>query len=266
MNFEKQLNAIITLVSKIAIAINKRNKGELNCKAYCPGEEILISSLKDFLPILRKIEPECANSIEDNLIILKGTNCLNPYAFGGVLGVLNMLKAKYIFNNSGRKRVFISHSSKDKSIISEFVDEILLNGIGLNYSDIYCTSIEGLGIHNGNDMRNHIQAHISRCDYAFLILSENYKKSEICLNEMGAVWALNKTVKIFTIPPILYESLGWLMEVKQVHSIANNGGLNELYDEMTELYSIQKNTTQWDRHKKKFIQYVDNNISQCYEK
>ena len=261
MDFIKQLNAILTLVNQINIAINKRNRGMPNCKAYCPGEELLISSLKKFLSALRQIEPDCASSIEDNLIILKGTNCLNPYVFGGILGVLNMLKAKYLTNDNTHKRMFISHSSKDKPIIFEFVDEILLDGIGLNDSDVYCTSIEGLGIRNGDDMRNHIQAHISRCDYAFIILSENYKNSEICLNEMGAVWALNKTVKIFTIPPILYDNLGWLMEVKQVHSINSNSGLNELYDEITEFYDIHKNATQWDRHKKKFIQHVEDYMS-----
>jgi len=259
MDFKGQLNNIFTLSSKVAQAIDMRNKGVPNCSTYCPGEEHLISSLKDFLPILKEVEPECASSIENNLIILKGHNCLNPYAFGGIWGMLNMLKAKYLFDNN-RKRIFISHSSKDKSIIEEFVDEILLDGIGLNFSDVYCTSIEGLGIRNGDDMRNHIQSHISKCDYAFIILSEHYKNSEICLNEMGAVWALNKTVKIFTIPPVSYDNLGWLMEVKQVHSINNNSSLNELYDEMTECYGMNKNATQWDRHKKKFIQYVDDNI------
>lgn len=259
MDFKGQLNNIFTLSSKVAQAIDMRNKGVPNCSTYCPGEEHLISSLKDFLSILKEVEPECASSIEDNLIILKGPKCLNPYAFGGIWGVLNMLNAKYLFDNN-RKRVFISHSSKDKPIIEEFVDGILLDGIGLNYSDIYCTSIEGLGIRNGDDMRNHIKAHISKCDYACIILSEHYKNSEICLNEMGAVWAVNKTVKIFTIPPVSYDSLGWLMEVKQVHSINNNSGLNELYDEMTECYGMHKNATQWDRHKKKFIQYVDDNI------
>ena len=50
------------------------------------------------------------------------------------------------------------------------------------------------------------------------------------------------------------------MEVKQVHSINNNSVLNELYDEITECYGMHKNATQWDRHKKKFIQHVDDHI------
>ena len=82
---------------------------------------------------------------------------------------------------------------------------------------------------------------------------------------MGAVWALNKTVKLFTIPPVSYDSLGWLMEVKQVHSL-NNNGLNEFYDELTEYYDLNKNATQWDRHKNKFIKYVETYIPTIHTK
>lgn len=256
MEFRNNIENILNLCNKVATAINKRNSGIPNCKSYCMGEDLIISSLKKFQSILKNIEPECANIIEDNLIMLRGNPCLNPYAFGGILSILNLLKIKYLSNNNNT-RVFISHSSKDKDLLTEFVDEVLIDGIGLKSSEIYCTSIEGLGIRNGEDMRNHIQTNIFQCDYAFIILSENYKNSEICLNEMGAVWALNKTIKIFTIPPVSYNSLGWLMEVNQVHSLNNNSGLNELYDEMTERYSFNKNATQWDRHKNKFIKYVE---------
>lgn len=257
MDIKIQLQNTLNLCNQVRIAIKKANAGVPNCRTYCPGEERLISSLKDFVKNLQKYEPECASVIGDNLINLKNDLCINLYALSSILSILNMLNIKYLSKNETSKRVFISHSSKDKDLLTEFVDEILIDGIGLKSSEIYCTSIEGLGIRNGEDMRKHIQDNISQCDYVFIILSENYKNSEICLNEMGAVWALNKTVKLFTIPPVSYDSLGWLMEVKQVHSLNNNSGLNELYDELTECYDLNKNATQWDRHKNKFIKYVE---------
>ncbi|MDE6480965.1 MAG: toll/interleukin-1 receptor domain-containing protein [Muribaculaceae bacterium] len=266
MDITIQLKNLLNLCYQVKVAINQKNAGFPNCRSYCPGEERLISSLKEFQTILRKIEPEFASSIEDNLIRLRGNPCLNPYAFGGILSVLNILKLKYLSTKENHTRIFISHSSKDKDLLTEFLDEILIDGIGLKSSEIYCTSIEGLGIRNGEDMRKHIQDNISQCDYAFIILSENYKNSEICLNEMGAVWALNKTVKLFTIPPVSYDSLGWLMEVKQVHRLNNNSGLNELYDEMTERYSLNKNATQWDRHKNKFIKFVETYLPTTHSK
>lgn len=80
------------------------------------------------------------------------------------------------------------------------------------------------------------------------------------------MWALNKTIKIFTIPPVSYNSLGWLMEVKQIHGLNNDSGLNELYDEMTEHYKLNKNATQWDRHKNKFIKYLETYILTIHSK
>jgi len=255
MDFEKQLNAILTLVSKIAIAINKRNKGELNCKAYCPGEEILISSLKDFLLILREIEPECANSIEDNLIILKGANCLNPYAFGGVLGVLNMLKAKYISNNN-RKRVFISHSSKDKAIINSFVKEILKIGCGFKDEDIFCT-LDPSAIRTGDDFREKIIENMKKCDYILLFISENYNLSDVCKNEMGAAWALDgKRILPFTLPGISFEQMGFLNVVKQGASITEKRKLDELYQELCSNYDMVPDWPAFNTAKDDFLDSV----------
>lgn len=83
------------------------------------------------------------------------------------------------------KRIFISHSSKNKDIIEKFVDYILQLGIGIKAEDIFCTSIEEMGVKNGEDIRKHIQTNIQNVDYAFLIISKKYKASEICINEMG---------------------------------------------------------------------------------
>lgn len=44
------------------------------------------------------------------------------------------------------KRIFISHSSKNKDIIEKFVDYILQLGIGIKAEDIFCTSIEEMGV------------------------------------------------------------------------------------------------------------------------
>ena len=71
------------------------------------------------------------------------------------------------------KRIFISHSSKDVQIVSNFVDHILCLGIGINRNDIFCTSIEDIAIRNGEDIRKHIQDNIRCADYSFLLISNN---------------------------------------------------------------------------------------------
>lgn len=100
--------------------------------------------------------------------------------------------------NVNSKRIFISHSSKNKDIVEKFVDYILQFGIGIKAEDIFCTSIEEMGVKNGEDIRKHIQTNIQNVDYSFLIISKKYKASEICINEMGAVWGLRQQSTIIS--------------------------------------------------------------------
>lgn len=256
-NFAKQLDAILTLVSKTATAINKRNKGIPNCEIYCPGEDRLISSLKEFLCTLKKVEPDCVSSIEDNLIILKGDNCLNPYAFGGILGVLNLLKIKYLSGKNDHKRIFISHSSKDVNIMEKFVDHILGLGIGINANDIFCSSIEGMDIKNGEDMRRHIQNNIRIADFSYLMISGHYKQSEICLNEMGAVWAYDSNVRIYMLPNTNVDKIGWLCNVRKGDYLNNSIVLDEIKHELCEYYNLPDTGKTWSRQRELFCSYLN---------
>ena len=75
--------------------------------------------------------------------------------------------------NVNSKRIFISHSSKNKDIVEKFVDYILQFGIGIKAEDIFCTSIEEMGVKNGEDIRKHIQTNIQNVDYSFLISNQS---------------------------------------------------------------------------------------------
>lgn len=173
-------------------------------------------------------------------------------------------KMMYDFSkdSSGEKAtngsIFISHSSKDKAIVEEFVDEILQLGMGIDAERISCTSIEEMGIPNGTKMREWIQEKVVDCKVAFLMISPNYKKSEICLNEMGAVWALEKDVKILLLPGIDYGNFGWLEEIRQAGHIESEGVLDQLFDELKEEYGSDKKVSEWGRHKKKFLDFCKN--------
>ena len=47
------------------------------------------------------------------------------------------------------KKIFISHASKDKDLVGELID--LLENIGLDSHQIFCSSFEGYGIPLGED-------------------------------------------------------------------------------------------------------------------
>ena len=158
----------------------------------------------------------------------------------------------------GDGSIFISHSSKDKELIDKFVDHILQLGIGLPDEKIRCTSINGLGIPNGEEMRAWISSKIKNCSLAFLILSPNYKRSEICLNEMGAIWALDIPVILLLWPGLDYKDIGWLEEIRQAGHINDDSELDKLFDELTDKFGLEKKVAKWGSQKKKFLDFCKN--------
>lgn len=93
-----------------------------------------------------------------------------------------------------KKRIFISHASKDQELIGKFVDSIFLLGMGIDSEIIAYTSREDTGVPAGESIPKFIQDNIACADIVLLMISDNYKSSEVCLNEMGAAWALNKHI------------------------------------------------------------------------
>ena len=166
-------------------------------------------------------------------------------------------------------KIFISHSHKDKTLIDKFVEKILILGCGLNDSEIFCTSIEGLGIKTGEDFREHVKKKLLKSDYSFIFISNDYKKSEICLNEMGASWAIDdKKVKPFIFPNLDFSSLGTLFGVKQGAKINDSFALDELHEEIKEKFKTDIKLSRWNKHKGDFLNfqttYFENKLNNIF--
>ena len=179
------------------------------------------------------------------------------FYMGCIFCVLSLMEKEEKGKN--RRKIFISHSSKDKNIVDNFADNILCLGIGISHEDIFCTSIEGMDIRTGEDIRKHIKENLKDCDYVFLMISPNYNKSVVCLNEMGAAWALDKRVKPFLLPETTIEDLGWVYNTNIASKIEERATLNSLYDVLCERYSFIKNTTNWGKQVDKFLECLKAN-------
>ena len=106
--------------------------------------------------------------------------------------------------------IFISHSSNDVEIVESFVDMILIEGLGIEKRQIFCTSIQDIGIKSGEDFRHKIKKELEKCEFVIQIISEEYRSSEVCLNEMGAAWVLEKKVIPFILPPVTFNNVGFI--------------------------------------------------------
>lgn len=154
------------------------------------------------------------------------------------------------------KRIFISHSSQDREVVVRFVDNILQLGVGLSSADIFCTSIEDMGIKNGEDIREHIRNNVLSADFSFLMISKNYKESEICLNEMGAVWASRNNVRYYLLPGVDFKEIGWLCDVKKAEQLNDSVVLDNLEGELTSYYDLPHRGGVWSRQRQSFLDYM----------
>lgn len=151
-------------------------------------------------------------------------------------------------------RVFLSHSSKDKPVVDLFKTVLLNVGLGISDKDIAYTSAVETGVPLGRNIPQYIKLNISDSDFVFLFISDNYRHSEVCLNEMGAAWALDRNVKPLLINDnVPFDSVGWLYHMNLCASLSDSDRLDELRDEFIEKFPNHTKTSVWNRQKTEFI-------------
>jgi len=231
-----------------------------------PRTRSLVFEINRLIPLLEEEEPYIANILKGALMNLSSNGYINAYAFGDIRTAINILHNKCnneqsnnslkdikISTQKSQKKIFISHSSKDKNIVEKFVDHILMLGIGLSAEDIFCTSIEDMAIKNGEDIRNHIHTNIQNVDFSILLISQHYKNSEICINEMGAVWAYNNNVRLYLLPDVDFNEIGWLCDTKKADNLFDSIVLDTLKMELLTFYSLKDKGVTWSRQREIFL-------------
>ena len=144
--------------------------------------------------------------------------------------------------------------------MEKFTDYILQLGIGLNSEDIFCTSIEEMGIKNGEEIRRHIRENVQLADFSFLMISKNYKESEICLNEMGAVWAANNRVRYYILPNVDFKEIGWLCDAYKADKLCDSVVLDAMANELTDFYGLPNKGVIWSRQRQNFLDFLRESI------
>ena len=252
----KTLSEAWTICNEVSNAISKRNNGQYDCKRYCPRKEKLFDAIQDLIEAIRDVDLESSIWLANELQKAKqtqGYQCINPYSFGAIVALVNILKQKYIKANANTRKIFISYSSLDKIIISGFIKEILKIGCGFKDNDIFCT-IDPSVIKTGADFREKIVENMKECDFILLFISKSYLKREVCQLEMGASWALeNKRVLPIVLSDVTFNKSGFLNEVKQGASIFEPTKLDEFYTEICDYYSITPNWPSFNKAKDDFL-------------
>lgn len=165
---------------------------------------------------------------------------------------------------SKKKQIFISHSGKDEQIVRDFVDLILNAGMNISTNLIFCSSLEGMKITSGDDWRNAIYDSLISAKINLLIITPNYKESEVCMNEMGAAWVLGGKVFPLIVEPINFATVGVIQQPKQVEKLLNETSLDNIKDEIQKHLEIKSeliSSARWTVKKKEFLLKVNDYIS-----
>lgn len=155
-------------------------------------------------------------------------------------------------------KLFISQAHKDFCVIKEFME--LLYNMGMRSEDMFCSSIEELGIPFKQNIYDYLKEMIDKDDiYAFFMLSDNYYASPACLNEMGAVWVKQKEYVSFLLPGFRYNQIEGAIDPRKIAidlGAERNGlrsNLNQLKDELADKFRLQVNNERWETCRDRFI-------------
>ncbi|SEA14869.1 TIR domain-containing protein [Arachidicoccus rhizosphaerae] len=164
-----------------------------------------------------------------------------------------------------KNKIFISHSAKDKAYIDSFVEKILILGLEIPSTRIFCSSMEGQGIRSGQHITTKLREEINQSELALLFISKNYKSSEICLNEVGATWATlaSESVIPLLLPDVDFGEIGVLNLGKIGVRIKERSEILKLIQDCREQLNpdlkIQKLSAQVDRFITSVQSFIEEN-------
>lgn len=158
-------------------------------------------------------------------------------------------------------KIFISHSSLDKNIVEELID--ILETIGLNSTQIFCSSFEGYGINFGEDFLARIKEELNNEVLVLFLLSNNFYSSPVSLCEMGATWVKTSQHIPILIPPFDFKDIKGVIPLTQGFKINNPQSLSHFKSQIEEIFDIGtvSNSSTWERKRDRIINRIESHLN-----
>lgn len=186
--------------------------------------------------------------------------------FDGLYSIYNFMMSQ-VNNNSKNKMgmkkspmVFISHSSKDKAFVEALVE--LLESIGFDENNLFCSSIDGYGIGLGEDIFDTLKRLFLEHElYVLFVHSPRYYNSTVSMNEMGAAWVLRANYYSLLTKDMNYNEMSGVVNSSsiaiKVDSDDAKARLTELKDKLCAAFLFKYiSGTKWERKRDKFLEAV----------
>jgi len=171
-------------------------------------------------------------------------------------------KGDRVLPETKKPMILISHATADKKYAEHIVT--LFENIGLNQTQVVCSSVPGYGIPLGKDVYEWLASRFIALDlHVVFILSDRYYSSAPCLNEMGAAWVTKKDYTSILLPGFEFSKIRGAINPNKIAIKLDSDEeelkqrLNELKDSLTEKFGINKVTDiRWERFRASFIDAI----------
>ncbi len=155
-----------------------------------------------------------------------------------------------------QQKVFISHASVDKPLADVLVD-LLQTGMDVGQSQIFCSSLDGLGIPSGLKFVDYIRDKLKDTACAIFLLTPHFLLSRFCWGELGAAWVIDKTIYPVLFSPLEHKDVRDILTGVQLADFDSKGNLDDLKDSITKRLEITTATTaHWNVKRNEFIEKV----------
>lgn len=158
--------------------------------------------------------------------------------------------------------VFISHSTKDKDFVEALVN--LLEDLGMNRDNVFCSSVDGYGVGLSKDIFETLRSLFEEHElFVMFIHSPRYYESAVSLNEMGAAWVLKSEFCSFLTKDMDFSGMVGVIDGKTLSLKVDNedapARLNELKNQLIGLFNLSPiDETKWERKRNQFLNTVRN--------
>jgi len=155
--------------------------------------------------------------------------------------------------------IFISHAEADRDLVDALVD-LIVTGVGLNHNQIFCTSLEGLGIPEGESFIDFIQKKMQDPSLVLMVITPSYYESLFCVCELGATWAMSHSAFPLICPPLTFSDLKAVLSDKQAAMIDRQEKLDSLRDRVIKDCGIKPppSTARWNSKRDQFLKKLPN--------
>ena len=252
-------NAVATIILKILNSyICTCAELTLNPLSYISDNRWtdLIAKVEHFF---RYYELTKTKEYQDFTYVIQSNNYSSILNEGPEKRVLRILIDLKNYKNTVPKffdRVFISHSSLDKDIVGPFVK--MLTSIGLDRNKLFCSSIDGYGIPQRENIYDFLKREFTEKNtFVVIMMSDNYYNSKPSLNEMGAAWAMSKEYVSILIKGFDFKQIEGAVDAQKIgFKIDDKYRLDEFKDNIIKEFRLSP-IGNWQEIKDRFLEEIE---------